>query len=99
MPLKCNCSASPRDRGAVLKGAGLCCPDPDSSPSDQPAGKRENFWQIQAKGLWWAGDKAYDKTQVLVRKSLYFALAIESGQDNSGTSSIQTHPCLLPSLA
>lgn len=72
MPLKCSCSASPRGGGAVLKGAGLCCPDPESSPSDQPASKRESCCQIQVKGLWWAWDKACDKTYSFSEKKPVF---------------------------
>lgn len=37
------------------------------------------------QGGGWVGDEACNKTQVLVTKSLSFALAIKSGQNNSGT--------------
>lgn len=85
MPFKCNCSASPSNREALLKGPGLYYLDPKPPPSNQPESKRENSCQIQVEGLGWVGDEACNKIQVLVTKSLSFALAIKSGQNNSGT--------------
>lgn len=77
----------------MLKGAGLVPLGPELAPSNQPASQRESGCRIQVEGLWW--ERACNKTQGLVRKSLSLALAIKRGQNDSGTQRIKEHPCFL----
>lgn len=56
------------------------------TPSLHPLISQEARGKAAAKSkLWWVGDEICDKTHISVRKSLYFVLAIKSGQSNLGT--------------